>query len=207
MKNNLSRNEILSILPNGNVAEIGVAKGKFSDLILKFNNPKKLYLIDVWDEIELSYQDSNMPTKEIQASRFNDIKKKYQNNAYVEIIRKKSFEAAMLFENYFFDWVYIDADHSYQGSLRDLNCYDKLVKEEGYILGHDFSNINKEGYGVVEAVSKFIKQNNYFFTYLTLDEQKKIIINNKQILFKNCSFVISKNKRSHESFKKKLYLL
>ena len=50
-------------------------------------------------------------------------------------------------------------------------------------------------------------KNNYFFTYLTLDEQKEIIINNKKTLFKNGSFVISKNEQSHKIFKKKLTAL
>lgn len=207
IKKQLSRNDILRALPNGNVAEIGVARGEYSASILKFNNPNKLYLIDIWAEIDLSYKDTNMPEQEIQESRFNDIKKIYHNNSAVEIIRKKSDEAAQLFDNFFFDWVYIDADHSYQGCLSDLNCYDKLVKETGYILGHDFGNIIKKGYGVRKAVFEFIMKNNYFFTYLTLDEQKEIIINNKKTLFKNGSFVISKNEQSHKIFKKKLTAL
>ena len=207
IKKQLSRNDILRALPNGNVAEIGVARGKYSASILKFNNPNKLYLIDIWAKIDLSYKDTNMPEQEIQESRFNDIKKIYHNNSAVEIIRKKSDEAAQLFENSFFDWVYIDADHSYQGCLRDLNCYDKLVKETGYILGHDFGNVIKRGYGVRKAVFEFIMKNNYFFTYLTLDEQKEIIISNKKILFKNGSFVISKNEQSHKILKKKLTAL
>ena len=89
IKKQLSRNDILRALPNGNVAEIGVARGEYSASILKFNNPNKLYLIDIWAEIDLSYKDTNMPEQEIQESRFNDIKKIYHNNSAVEIIRKK----------------------------------------------------------------------------------------------------------------------
>jgi len=207
MKKQLSRHDILRALPNGNVAEIGVARGKYSDSILKFNNPNKLYLIDIWGKIDLSYRDANMPEQKIQESRFNNVKKKYQTNSAVEIIRKKSDEAAALFENAFFDWVYIDADHSYQGCLRDLNCFNKLVKKNGYILGHDFGNVTKKGYGVVKAVLEFIKKNNFLFSYLTLDEHKIINVGNKKILFQMGSYIISKNKHSHANIKKKIKAL
>jgi len=44
-----SRDDLLKLMPkNGIIAEIGVWDGSFSEKILKYCNPKKLYLIDCW---------------------------------------------------------------------------------------------------------------------------------------------------------------
>ena len=44
-----SRRRLLDRMPQGGVcAEIGVWKGDFSDLILRYANPKSLHLIDPW---------------------------------------------------------------------------------------------------------------------------------------------------------------
>ena len=93
---------------------------------------------------------------EQQENRFQNIKKKFDKFNFVEIIRKKSSGASKLFTNSFFDWVYIDADHSFEGYLQDLNNYNKLVKEDVYILGDDFNNTKKRGYGVNKAVLNLI---------------------------------------------------
>lgn len=65
------RIELLSRLPkNGAVAEIGVAKGDFSENILRINSPRKLFLIDAWHmEGQSSYGESGFI--EVQ-SRFCD---------------------------------------------------------------------------------------------------------------------------------------
>jgi len=64
----------------------------------------------------------------------------------------KSEEAADHFPNSFFDYVYIDGDHSYEGVTRDLASYFPKIKIGGLILGDDY------GWGrVSEAVKAFIK--------------------------------------------------
>ena len=44
------RVKLLELLPkHGIVAEVGVFRGEYSELILKWSNPEKLYLIDLWE--------------------------------------------------------------------------------------------------------------------------------------------------------------
>jgi|TARA_B100001964_G_C14052503_1_gene517673 hypothetical protein len=76
---NISRVNMLELLPNGNVGEIGVAKGDFAELIIKHNNPKKLFLVDVWDNIEMSYSDSNMVDKNSQNKRYDYVLNKFSD--------------------------------------------------------------------------------------------------------------------------------
>ena len=91
----------LKLLPkNGIVAEIGVYAGNYSEKILNITNPKKLFLI------------------EINKNHCNKLKKRFKhhiNNGTIEIMNISSFEAHKFFDNNFFDFVYFDADHSYQG--------------------------------------------------------------------------------------------
>jgi hypothetical protein len=75
-------------------------------------------------------------------------------------------------ENYL-DWMYIDADHSYEGCKRDLNIAKKLVKNNGYILGHDY---NHKFQGVMDSVNEFIAENSYYLSCVTRDKNPTYLI-------------------------------
>lgn len=51
-----------------------------------------------------------------------------------------SVTAARGFEGRLFDFVFIDADHSYEGVMRDLRVWLPLVKAGGWIGGHDYDH-------------------------------------------------------------------
>jgi predicted O-methyltransferase YrrM len=76
------------------------------------------------------------------------------------------------FDNGYFDWVYIDTDHSYKLTRQELEiCRDK-VKDGGIIAGHDYHMGNwVEGhkYGVIEAVYSFCVDFEWEIIYLTSD--------------------------------------
>lgn len=183
----LDRYELLKYIPQGICAEVGVATGRMSKIIVEKNNPIELYLIDAWKNFDLGYADGNMVSDKEQESRYQNVKFMFKDNKSVKIIRDYSTKAAEKFENNFFDWVYIDADHSYQGCLNDLVSYDKKVKESGYIIGHDYTppgGKTKKGFGVNQAVEEFVEKNNYILSCITNEN-------------KFASYLISKNELSH----------
>ena len=51
------------------------------------------------------------------------------------------------------DFVFIDADHSYEGALNDFRRYFPLIKKNGIFSGHDFSL-----QGVNSALREFLKE-------------------------------------------------
>jgi predicted O-methyltransferase YrrM len=57
----------------------------------------------------------------------------------VTFIYKPSVEASKGFEDESLDFVYIDANHSYQSVKDDLNVWYPKLKVGGVICGHDFS--------------------------------------------------------------------
>ena len=61
------------------------------------------------------------------------------------------------------DWIYIDGDHSYPQTKKDLNNSLKVVKSGGHIIGDDYKwpNAKWGKEGTTKAVDEFIKQNKF----------------------------------------------
>jgi hypothetical protein len=82
------------------------------------------------------------------------------------ILRMESAEAAVLFPkkffpNGYFDFVYIDADHSYEAVKKDIEIWLPLIKAGGMIGGHDYGfpdEAVRYG-GVQEAVDEIFGSN------------------------------------------------
>ena len=159
-----SREELLKILPqNGVVAELGVDEGDFSELIQSINNPDRLHLIDYWGSERYS-----------QTKR-DKVEKRFQTKVAdktVEINLGFSTTVVEQFKDNYFDWIYIDTDHSYKTTIKELELYSKKVKIDGIISGHDYILGNWNGvvrYGVIEAVYEFCAKNNWEIIYVTTE--------------------------------------
>ena len=141
------------IKPGDIGAEIGVMTGTFSYHVLLQKNPSKLYLIDPWG---LS-KDTKKGEKSLRAgdwweNLYEGVCKLFRPYKNVEIIRLRSEEAFEMFEDNYFDYVYIDGEHSYEAVTRDLNNYFPKVKVGGYLIGDDYGWI-----GVAPAVKDFLR--------------------------------------------------
>ena len=160
----VDRDELLECMPKGGkVAELGVDEGNFSARILEITNPATLHLVDVWGDAR--YHEGKALSVQ---SRFAD----EIENGQVNITRGLSLEAVDAFEDGYFDWIYIDTDHSYQTTIQELQQWAPKVKANGVIAGHDYTMGNFTSgykYGVIEAVAEFCTQNNWTLSYLTAD--------------------------------------
>lgn len=164
------RNFLLrNISKNGVCCEIGVWEGDFSERIMRICKPKKLYLIDSWEAVKDSPEGKY--NQENQDRRYNIVKEKFRNlisNGGVVIMRKISDEAALNFDDFFFDFVYVDGDHGYEQVKKDLNNYYPKVKQGGFFCGDDY---NFEG--IKQAVDEFANEKNI-----------RLQIKNQQFIFK-----------------------
>jgi hypothetical protein len=153
----------------GIIAEIGVHKGEFSDSLLRFTNPKKLYLIDCWEyQDPLVYDDSaNTPHAE-QEKLYQQTLMRFAEDSRVEVVRKYSKDAVNLFENESLDLVYIDANHAYDAVKDDLNIWWPKVKKGGMLSGHDY--FIHPTFGVIQAVNEFLIEHNLYFSLLTTND-------------------------------------
>lgn len=156
------RFELLKKLPaNAVVAEIGVFKGDYAKEILNTCKPRILYLIDSW-------KDEFAPLKELTESMF-----KYEiERDQVVLLHNDSIATIESFPDKYFDWVYLDSDHSYEHTLKELNAASRKMKDEGIICGHDYTKGNWLAwirFGVIEAVNEFCVDHDYEFVYFTIE--------------------------------------
>jgi cephalosporin hydroxylase len=90
---------------------------------------------------------------------FQKVLRKFQNNKRVKIHRKNSTDVTFPYN--YFDWVYIDADHSYDSVIMDLSHFVKFIKPGGYLCGDDYGwsdAANGCPRGPKTAVDEFVKQ-------------------------------------------------
>lgn len=141
--------------------EIGIREGTtFSTrvpLVLK-----KSVAIDCWDLFETAAQNDMNRTREIARYQYENFLNKFQNNDKVEIIRSFSNNMDIIskFDDNYFDVIFIDGDHSYEGVKEDLNNW--WTKCNTLFCGHDYmlskTVWNGVECGVKQAVDEFIIQ-------------------------------------------------
>jgi predicted O-methyltransferase YrrM len=138
---------------NGNVGELGVFDGDGSAEIIKICNPKNLHLFEIDDK------------------KFDLLEKRFpQEDVYLE--RGDASQNLEKFDDDYFDWVFIDSNHDYNSTKRELEISHKKVGGEGWILLHDYiiwTNPVQKDYGVVPAVNEFIMDYDYRVRYLSLE--------------------------------------
>ena len=131
--------------------EIGTAYGEHAFMILNNLNIKTLYCIDVYKKYN-EYSDFLNHKTDIMYNRAKNLLSKYNNQ--VIFIKKFSDDAINDIKEHV-DFVYIDANHTYNYVKRDIELYYPKVKLGGIIGGHDFT----PAYGVPYAVLEFAEKN------------------------------------------------
>jgi spermidine synthase len=74
-----------------------------------------------------------------------------------------SVEALRCFPDGYFDWIYIDANHCYEGVKRDIDKAKRAVKRDGLLVFNDYafwSHREFMAYGVVQAVNELCLSEN-----------------------------------------------
>ncbi|MCS6846142.1 MAG: class I SAM-dependent methyltransferase [Anaerolineae bacterium] len=137
-----SREAMISRLPSqGVVAELGVWRGDFSAQILSITQPSRLYLIDPWDLLEPA------------AKKYADfVQQRFEKESLAgQVIIRRGYSVAVLedFDDHHFDWVYIDSDHTYETTKKELEVCRVKVKPGGIIAGHDYTKGDWKANGAV----------------------------------------------------------
>lgn len=140
-------------------AEIGVFAGDLSSRLLN-RADLTLYMVDSWAvEHTESYKESgDFHAKLSQAEQDDYHRKSCMVTAFAgpraKVIRKTSIEAARAIPDGSLDFVFIDADHSYEGCRADIAAWLPKVRAGGLICGHDYENTEFPQFGVRRAVDE-----------------------------------------------------
>ncbi len=150
------REALLAVLPSrGVVCEVGVWEGAFSLKILDIARPRELHLIDA----ELHRLDRRLfaPGREAR-----------------EIVLHEGDSAERLsrFPDRYFDWIYVDADHRFEGVSRDIAAARGKVKPEGFLVFNDYIRWTRRSteYGVIPAVNRLIIDDRWRIAFIALSE-------------------------------------
>jgi len=171
---------LLGQMPKNAVcAEIGVAKGRYSRRILEITQPKELHLIDPW-----IWQPKSERSQNLWDEMCKEVRNKFRSYENVAVHREMSEACLKRFPDNYFDWVYIDGDHSYSCVLSDLEICRLKVKPEGLLAGDDFLLLGNpdvpdyENFPVKRAVEFFLKK--YDLRRCFRKKHKQYIIVNKK---------------------------
>jgi hypothetical protein len=149
--------------PGMKICEVGVFLGQFAQ-VLASTLPEELVLIDPWDgECISGNQDGNNVVKANLSEAYPLIQKHFSRWDWVKVRRGLSQNILPLYPDNYFDMIYIDGLHSYEGCTADLDLAYKKVKPGGWICGHDYGlNENKcktaYCFGVVRATDEFCER-------------------------------------------------
>ena len=166
------RELLIPLLPPGlSICEIGVQKGLFSR-ILNATKPRELHLVDPWEcQNDLLYSlDAANVASDAQQQNFELVTSTFQMDPAVKIHRGYSTSVLPTLAPASLDVVYIDGNHTYEAVLSDLQGADRVLNDQGLIMGHDFcSNWRSQqaNFGVVGAVTEFCKTTGYDLFGLT----------------------------------------
>lgn len=155
-----TRHAVMDLLPkNGVAAEIGVAIGRTSRIIVDKMQPQKFYAIDFYSGFppqEDVYRKLGMNQREYVEHIFE---KEIQEGT-VELRQGISWECLAEFEDDYFDYVYLDAGHDYESVKRDLKELQRVVKDGGIIQFNDFVRFVPSDYvfGIVRAVYELLNE-------------------------------------------------
>ena len=129
-------------------AEIGCAAGQHIKAIMEETKVEKMYGVDPyitesWDmhgffDINETYGGFDGLYEEVC-----DMLSPYGDR--VEMIRKKSTDAAPDFEDGCLDFVFIDAFHDYENCNNDIAFWHHRVRKGGYVMGHDWDHGSHPG--------------------------------------------------------------
>jgi hypothetical protein len=134
------------------------------------HNPKVAVAVDSWTASGTAGQNDWAFDQAELDKQYNSFMDRMKDKPFVKVYRAFTHEVVNRIPDEFFDVVYIDADHTYEGCKQDIVDWYPKMKVGGCLTGDDYRNafIKRSGvtFGVKKAVHEFCKENNLKHTEL-----------------------------------------
>jgi predicted O-methyltransferase YrrM len=152
--------ELAAAVPeNGQVVEIGSWKGRSTVAIcsaLQAVRGARMTAVD-------SFEGDNSIVRvlgEIDTScLYDEFRENTREFPFLDLVRGRSLPTAATFADGSIDWLFVDADHTYESVRADIAAWAPKVKAGGLFSGHDFAawpGVTRavlEAFGAVERVA------------------------------------------------------
>ncbi len=163
----------------GWAVELGVWRGEFAEKNLKVWSGSRYVLIDLWEPSDCvngnrsscvyggNVSDGGVAErsfdKHITTLRMQRAHPRWRGRW--DMVQASTLDAAQRYRDGQFDWLYLDATHTYAEARRDLEAWYPKVRVGGLISGHDYQFQHQtigDGYtfGVRDAVDEFAVKRN-----------------------------------------------
>jgi hypothetical protein len=145
------------------VCELGVfASQNFKRFL--HGDPAIAVGVDLWRADGHPARNDSSFTQEKQDEMCEYSKSLMKRYPAMRLYRDYTHYAVYNFPDEYFDLIYIDADHSYEGCKQDLDDWWPKLKKGKFFIGDDYSYshapVTGVKFGVIPAVNEFAKKNN-----------------------------------------------
>lgn len=121
-------------------AELGVADGVFTTYLLEKNPSLHMVAVDLWGLSEVRHEQTHVYDEWDHAGLYSRYLERVEPfKGRVTTLRMRTDEAAAHVDDDSLDFVFIDADHSYETCRADIDKWSPKVRKGGLISGHDIN--------------------------------------------------------------------
>ncbi len=130
---------------NARGVEVGVFRGVLSQYLLR-KGVARLFMVDTWapaDEQPEHYRETKDYCAGLTAAECaanEALARNVARDGRAVVLKLPSVEAAKQINDGSMDFVFLDADHSYEGVRADIAAWLPKVRKGGWIGGHDIDN-------------------------------------------------------------------
>ena len=149
-------------------AEIGVADGRYSEVLCQNIPDLFLFCVDPYLEYPGNSQDGNQKEQD----KCEMIAKKRLQKYKTVFVKKMSTDALCETDDNTLDFVYIDANHAFDYVMIDIINWTKKVRKGGIVSGHDYWNIRD--FGVKDAVDVYTKAHGYKLNVIEGEKSRRL---------------------------------
>lgn len=139
-------------------AEIGVADGRYSEILCESIPDATIYGVDPYRSYS-GYSDYRR--EETFVEKYLQVRDKTIDFPNYVLIVTDSAHAAELFPDNSLDFVFIDANHAYDFVKQDINLWAPKVRPGGIVSGHDYYESRYGKVQVVKAVDEYVAEHGY----------------------------------------------
>lgn len=152
--------------------ELGVYKGQFTQTLARRAPNMMIFAIDAWTTYD-GYKD--YPEGDLESVGWNQAVERCFRYPNVQMIKAWSKDAVKTFPDASLDYLFIDANHTYECAKEDIALWAPKVKPGGIVMGHDYLDTSRSErlkhleFGVIQAVNEWVEQNGIKHLFLTAD--------------------------------------